>query len=255
MIALILKYKFALTIILMIGVITGYFYFWQKGLKDDIAYWKNHAAKQSQMLKLSESAYESQAFEVDRLKIDNKLLLGHLEQTKREAKVYMELAFSYKREIGRLKSRPVDSVFITTTDTVYRDPRDRDFSFDDKELSLSGYFQPYDPYDIFINSLKLKFGVDILLSEMDDGSYFTSVDTKSKYLTPENINVQIKAIDPKIRFILGGSLLFEGYKPKIIGSELSLGVIRDKWGLSGAASYMFDDKRVISKIGILRYLN
>jgi hypothetical protein len=59
-------------------------------------------------------------------------------------------------------------------------------------IYLAGSFEPYNPYRLFIDSLKASFGIDVALSEDNDNKWFYDIVTSSKYLVPKYVNVQVR---------------------------------------------------------------
>lgn len=233
----------------------GFGYFKYQSLMDEIAFWTNKASANFTLYQTKEAEYEKQILLVKNINIQNKDLSDRLDMADREAAYYEQLSIKYQRELGKITTLPVDTVFLASTDTVYKfDPRDRyfkDYNIDN-EVFLSGHFQPYDPFDLYITDLTLLSKLDIAVSFNDDDEYFWTAETNSKYLSVENVSVQFTKQE-RWKFFVMSNLYFQGFDfGKFTGIDLRAGLTKGKFG--GNAGFKFNsDTPTEFSFGIMRF--
>lgn len=218
-------------IVIAVMVIYGLLRF--RAYENEIRDWKNQAGKYRGLYEVTDNKYETQAIEVKKLKIDNEYLRERLEDTDRKAKMYAEMCFEYKARLDAIDTEPRGRDTVWLKDSTKVDPRDRVFNeIFNNELTLKGYFQPYHPYKLFITELKLLFGIDILLAQDEDDVWFYTIDTKSDYLVPRNVNVQVKPNEPRKWFMYYGidGIFMHSWDWKGLSGRVGIGY--GTWGLN-----------------------
>lgn len=198
----IVKYVF---IVMLVSIVSIYFYLESKN--NEITYWKNKYAQSEKVVMLKEDLYEGQVEENKSLKIDNKVLNQRLEERNAKVNSYIKLVAKYEKEIGWLKTKPADTVYIAKVDSIPSpQPGDRVFSHVGDGLVVSGWFQPYDPYNIYFNSLSLSLMPEIIIAKDNNDVWFATIDTKNKYLSIRDIDIKVKAPREKFVIFAGGDV-------------------------------------------------
>jgi hypothetical protein len=190
--------------------------------------------------------------ETNEIKAESETLVKQIKELGRKAVYYENLSLIYKRELGQVQTHAADTLIVT--DTAYvTDKRDRFFnsSFGD-ELFIDGYFQPYNPYNLFITNLRLKSKIDIIVSTDNSGQLFWTIETNSKYLSAENVNVQMLKKSPW-RFFAMGNLYFTNFKfERFTGIDLKGGISKGNIGGTMGIKLNFNNNAEYS-IGVITF--
>jgi len=177
------------------GVLIAILYVYLKfnNYNNQIADLNNELIKQKGFTQIAETQYETQVQIVNDLKIKNKDLNKRLDETDRTARHWASLCIVYKAKLNAISTQPVgkDTVYIAG-EPVIVDSTDRMFEETfNNEVYIAGYFQTVSPFDLYIRSLQLKFNIEVLLSESENGNWFYDVDTHSKYLSVTNMDIKL----------------------------------------------------------------
>jgi len=202
-------YKYIILAVIIISIVAvGYFYI--SSLNKSIYYWQNQAAKRRTVNQVAPNVYEAQSSYVDQQKLENEKLQKRLSETERKADAAISLALKYQIKIDSIKT-----YFANMNNSIKIDSTQRFFKYNlPGELSLNGRFQIIDPYQLFVDSLKLILGLDISLSQAKDGSWWTDVDAKSPHLNPEQINVKVFPRSVPWEWFTGLNMMLNGTEVK-----------------------------------------
>lgn len=164
--------------------------------KNDISILRAELVKQKGLYEVAQNLYEGMALEVTDLITKNDSLIDYLNDNGQKIKYLASLNLQYKTKIDSLLSisttEAINDTFSYGTTVIIKDSTDREFKYRyNGELYVEGFFNTYDPYNLFLTNVQLDAEIDVAVSQDRNGFWSWNVDTHSDLLVPKAVEVQI----------------------------------------------------------------